>query len=75
MQDVEIESLLEDAGYAFNPTTGRYDVLATEQDDGEAYDQGSEEVADILEIPIEDLQRWEAEQMEADREGDSASSA
>ncbi len=72
MQDVEIESLLEDAGYAFNTTTGRYDVIAaTGDDDAEGYDQGSEEVADILEIPLEDLQRWEEEQREAnDSTGD-----
>src|ERR1700760_2258899 len=74
MQDVEIESLLEDAGYVFNPTTGRYDVTVSEQDDGEAYDQGSEEVSDILEIPIDDLQRWEAEQLQLNAEGDEASS-
>ncbi len=72
MQDVEIESLLEDAGYTFNPASGRYDVVALGDDD-EAMDQASEEVADILEIPLEDLQRWEEEQREADNADDAAS--
>ena len=72
MQDVEIESLLQDAGYVFNPTTGRYETESPDAEDDEVYDQGSEDVADILEIPLEDLQRWEAEQLEADRTEDSA---
>ncbi len=78
MMDVEIQSLLEEAGYQFNPLSGRYDIVAASADD-EVYDQGSEEVADILEIPYEDLQRWEAEQSPAGDEsstsGDSSSQA
>jgi hypothetical protein len=66
MQDMEIESLLEEAGYAFNVVSGRYDIVNSAEDD-EVADQSSEDIADILEIPLEDLQRWEEEQMEADR--------
>ena len=65
MQDVEIESLLEEAGYAFNPLSGRYDIVGAGEDD-ETADQGSEDIADILEIPLDDLQRWEAEQLQQD---------
>lgn len=68
MQDVEIESLLEEAGYAFNTVSGRYDIVNAGEDD-EVADQSSEDIADILEIPLEDLQRWEQEQLEADRSG------
>lgn len=65
MQDVEIESLLVEAGYTYNPLSGRYEIVNANADD-EVFDQSSEDVADILEIPHEDLQRWEAEQTEAD---------
>lgn len=62
MIDEEIASLLEDAGYVFNPTTARYDVAAgatADDEDGHS----SEFVADELGIPLEDLQRWESEQL------------
>ncbi len=71
MQDIEIESLLQEAGYQFNPSTGRYEVENTNEDTEEVYEHDTEAVADILEIPIEDLQRWEKEQMEQDRTEES----
>ena len=59
MNDVELESLLSEAGYQFDPVTGQY--VDTSDEAGETvYD--SEQVADQLEIPLEDLQRWEEEQ-------------
>jgi hypothetical protein len=61
MNDVEIESLLEDAGYQFDPVAGQYLSISSED---EAYN--SEDVADTLEIPLEDLMRWEEEQRQAD---------
>jgi hypothetical protein len=63
MQDVEIESLLQEAGYTFNPASRLYETGQGE----DAAEQDSETVADILEIPLDDLQRWEAEQQEVDR--------
>ncbi len=59
MQDVELESLLTEAGYRFDPLSGRYMTLDSNQQD---VDYASEDVADQLEIPIEDLLRWEQEQ-------------
>jgi hypothetical protein len=59
MQDIELEGLIQEAGYAFVPATGRYVTT----DAGEAdVDYASEDIADQLEIPIEDLLRWEQEQ-------------
>ncbi len=72
MQDVEIESLLEEAGYKFNPSTGRYEVENTNADTEEVFEHNSEDVADILEIPLEDLQRWEEEQLEEDSTSEPA---
>jgi len=62
MQDVEIESLLEDAGYRFNLSDGIY--FAGDEQDSDTYE--SQDVADQLEIPVEDLLRWEQEQRQAD---------
>lgn len=62
MQDMEIESLLEDAGYRFNIVDGVY--FAGDEEDGDTH--GSEDVADQLEIPMEDLLRWEEQQRQAD---------
>ncbi len=59
MNDVEIESLLEEAGYRFNPASGRYDAGEGE----EAMDMAAEDVADLLEIPVDDLERWQLEQV------------
>jgi len=46
MNDVEIESLLEDAGYRFEPASGLYMTV----EDKSAEGLGSEFVADELEI-------------------------
>jgi 3-polyprenyl-4-hydroxybenzoate decarboxylase len=62
MQDVEIQSLLEEAGYRYLPATGRYVVLEEGIEEGE--DFATEDIADQLEIPVEDLLRWEQEQQE-----------
>ncbi len=59
MQDVELESLLQEAGYQFNPTIGRYATTDAQEQD---VDYATQDVADQLEIPIEDLLRWEQEQ-------------
>jgi hypothetical protein len=60
MQDVELESLIQEAGYQFDPSTGRYRTAdATDED----VDYASQDIADQLEIPIEDLLRWEQEQV------------
>jgi 3-polyprenyl-4-hydroxybenzoate decarboxylase len=60
MNDVELQSLLEEAGYRYMPATGRYVVADAAQEDAEDY--ATEDVADQLEIPVEDLLRWEQEQ-------------
>jgi len=62
MNDDEIQSLLEEAGYQYTPATGRYMFLdaSGEQDE----DFATEDVADQLEIPVEDLLRWEQERQE-----------
>ena len=57
MNDVELESLISEAGYQFDPATGQYIDTSDEET---VYD--SEQVADQLEIPLEDLQRWEEQQ-------------
>jgi hypothetical protein len=61
MQDVELECLLQQAGYQFVPSTGRYMTADADEQD---VDYATEDVADQLEIPIEDLMRWEQEQVE-----------
>jgi hypothetical protein len=65
MQDVELESLIQEAGYQFVPSTGRY--VALDAAEGES-DYPTEDIADQLEIPIEDLIRWEQEQTGGDAE-------
>lgn len=60
MQDVEIDSLLNEAGYHFSSASGRYEV-AEAGDDG--LDYPTEDIADQLEIPVEDLIRWEQTQV------------
>lgn len=63
MLDEEIASVLEDAGYKFVPESARYQVVA-----GAAADEtehSSEFVADELGIDVDDLRRWEDEQLEA----------
>jgi hypothetical protein len=64
MLDEEIASLLEDAGYRFVPQSTRYQVIAGAADADET-EHSSEFVADELGIDVEDLQRWEDEQLEA----------
>ncbi len=64
MQDVELESLLQEAGYVFVTETGRYVTTDAEEAD---VDYATEDIADQLEIPIEDLVRWEQEQVGADQ--------
>ena len=63
MLDQEIASLLEDAGYRFVPETARYQVFAGAADADEL-DHSSEYVADELGIDVDDLRRWEDEQLE-----------
>jgi 3-polyprenyl-4-hydroxybenzoate decarboxylase len=62
VQDVEIESLLTEAGYQFMPASGRYEALDAVDDD---VDYPTEDIADQLGIPIDDLIRWEEQQVEA----------
>jgi hypothetical protein len=64
MLDQEIASLLEDAGYRFVPETARYQVVAGAAN-AEELDHSSEYVADELGIDVDDLRRWEDEQLEA----------
>lgn len=67
MLDQEIQSLLEDAGYRFNPASGSYvSSIPAGEDDAE---HGSEYVADELGIPLDDLQRWEIEQQNQAEQG------
>jgi len=62
MNDLEIEGLLRDAGYQYDLAAGLYALL--DGPEAEYYD--AEEVSDTLEIPLDDLCRWEAEQRHAD---------
>jgi hypothetical protein len=64
MFDVEISSLLDDAGYRFAPEMVRYRVIegAATADETE---HSSSFVADELGIPLDDLLRWEDEQLAA----------
>jgi hypothetical protein len=63
MLDEEIASLLEDAGYRFIPETARYQVMVGAGAD--ETDHSPEFVADELGIDVDDLRRWEDEQLEA----------
>ena len=64
MLDEEIASLLEDAGYRFSPESATYQVIAGAADESETA-HSSEFVADELGIDVDDLRRWEDEQLEA----------
>ena len=64
MQDIEIESLLQSAGFRYDSASGRY---FEELDCDEAMDYVTEDVADQLMIPVNDLVRWEEFQQEATR--------
>ncbi len=62
MNDREIESLLTDAGYQYDLGAGLYALV--DGPEAEYYD--AEEISGLLEIPLDDLVRWEAEQRHAD---------
>lgn len=64
MQDIEIESLLDQAGFRYDSTSGRYFELL---DSDEAMDYVTEDIADQLAIPVDDLVRWEELQQNASR--------
>ena len=66
MNDVELESLLEQAGYRYDTASGRY--MAVDGEEGDDYP--TEDVADQLGIPMDDLLRWEEEQQESEVKGD-----
>ncbi len=63
MNDVELESLLTEAGYQYDPITGQYTEVVNASVDSVF---ASEQIADELEIPLEDLQRWESLQQAGD---------
>ena len=63
MLDEEIASLLEDAGYRFIPESIRYQVVTGGGAD--ETEHSSEFVADELGIDVDDLRRWEDEQLGA----------
>ena len=67
MNDIEIESLLTEAGYRFDPVSGRYLELEPADD---AEDYVTEEIAGQLQIPVDDLLRWEEEQSASDSRGE-----
>jgi hypothetical protein len=62
MNDREIESLLNDAGYQYDLGAGLY--VISDAIEPEYYD--AEEVSGMLEIPLDDLFRWESEQRHVD---------
>lgn len=62
MNDPEIESLLAEAGYTYDLAIGRY----VPTDDAESEGYNTEDMAGIMEIPVDDLLRWEEEQQSAD---------
>jgi hypothetical protein len=68
MQDVEIESVLSGAGYRFMLASGRYQEIDGADED---VDYPTQDIADQLSIPVDDLIRWEQEQI-ADSEHPSA---
>jgi hypothetical protein len=62
MNDAELESLLDDAGYSYDVTSGQF--VVRESREVEMYN--AQDVADQLEIPIDDMIRWQEEQGHAD---------
>jgi hypothetical protein len=62
MNDLEIESLLEESGYHYDLLSGLY--LGPDGEEADFFD--TEEVAGELEIPFDDLSRWETLQRHAD---------
>jgi uncharacterized protein YijF (DUF1287 family) len=68
MQDVEVESLVSEAGYQFEPAIGRYVLFDAAENE---LDYPTEEIADQLGIPVDDLIRWEEQQVAAAEAGES----
>jgi hypothetical protein len=68
MQDIEVESLLTEAGYRFAPDSGRYELMDGESDE---MDYPTEDIADQLGIPVDDLIRWEEQQVAAADAGEA----
>ena len=66
MNDVEIESLLDEAGYEYDAASRGYSPLGADEDTEVI---ASIDIADELQIPLDDLLRWEEEQQQiADRD-------
>lgn len=59
MNDVEIESLLNEAGYEYDVASRGYSPLGADEDTEVI---ASLDVSDELQIPLDDLLRWEEEQ-------------
>jgi len=64
MQNIEIDSLLDQAGFRYDLTSGRYFELL---DSDEAMDYVTEDIADQLAIPVDDLVHWEEQQQDTAR--------
>ena len=63
MQDVEIQSLLEEAGYRYLPATGRYVVLEEATDESEDFaDRRTSQISWKFRLKI--CCGWEQEQQE-----------
>jgi hypothetical protein len=62
MNDLEIESLLEESGFYFDLVSGLY--VGPNGEEADLFD--TEDVAGELEIPFDDLSRWEILQRHAD---------
>jgi hypothetical protein len=63
MEDVEIESLLEDAGFCYDIGAKEF-VGSDSEDEDEHYT--TQDIADALDIPYDDLIRWELQRQRAD---------
>jgi streptomycin 6-kinase len=55
MNDIEIENLLDEAGYRYELAAGQFIAV----DPQDLTDYSAQDVAEELEIPIDDLTRWE----------------
>ncbi len=63
MENVEIESVLEEAGFLYDIGAHRF-VSDNSEDTDECYE--AQDIADALDIPLEDLARWEQLQQHRD---------
>jgi hypothetical protein len=63
MEDVEIESLLEDAGFCYD--IGAKEFVGEDSDDQDEH-YTTQDIADALDIPVDDLVRWEEQRQQAD---------